>query len=211
MAGVTIDELLIADPPEAWATAGFTVEDGVCRVGTVRLRLVGRDGELGDRYGLIGWTLRDVPSDHEEVDGVPTTRSESDLVTGAAHLNGVTVIDHVVLMSPDLGRTVVALAGLGLQPRRERDGELGGRAIRQVFYRLGDVILELVGAPDAAGDGPAGLWGITFTVADLDATAAYFAELASPVKDAVQPGRRITTLRHRELDLSVRCALISGR
>jgi hypothetical protein len=208
MATVSIDELLVADPPEAWAAAGFSVDDdGVCRIGTVRLRLVGREHGLG----LVGWTLREVPAATTELDGVPTTVSDHAPADPAAHPNGVTVIDHVVAMSPDLGRTVAALAALGLEPRRERDGELGGRSIRQVFYRLGEVVLEVVGSPDAAGDGPASLWGVTYTVADLDATAAYFAELASPVKDAVQPGRRITTLRHRELGLSVRTALISSR
>jgi len=115
----------------------------------------------------------------------------------------------VVLLSPDLARTVVALRAVGLEPRRERDGELGGAAVRQVFYRMGEVVLEVVGSPDTSGDGPASLWGLTHTVTDIDATAAQLGDRTSPVKDAVQPGRRITTLRHRELDLSVRTALIS--
>ena len=44
--------------------------------------------------------------------------------------------------------------------------------MRQTFFRLGPVILELVGPPQPDGDGPARFWGIAFTVADLDATAA---------------------------------------
>ena len=88
--------------------------------------------------------------------------------------------------------------------------ELNGSAIRQVFHRLGDVIVEVVGSPYAAGDGPSSLWGITFTVQDIDAAAAFFGDRTSRVKDAVQPGRRITTLRHRDLGLSVRTALISA-
>ncbi|RZI85000.1 MAG: glyoxalase, partial [Microbacterium sp.] len=139
----------------------------------------------------------------------PTTPSTTGEAEPAEHPNGVVAIDHLVLLSPDLARTVAALGALGVEPRRERDGELGGQAIRQVFFRFGDVILEVIGSPGATADGPSSLWGVTFVVDDVEASAAYFGEHASRVKDAVQPGRRITTLRHRELGLSVRTALIS--
>ena len=128
----------------------------------------------------------------------------------AEHPNGVTAIDHVVLLSPDLGRTVESLAAIGVEPRRERDGELGGRPIRQVFFRFGEVIIEAVGSPDTAGEGPSTLWGITYEVADIDATAAFFGDRTAPVKEAVQPGRRITTLPHHDLGMSVRSAMISA-
>ena len=103
------------------------------------------------------------------------------------------------------------MEALGEHPRRERRGELGGQPIRQIFFRFGEVIVEVVGAPAAAGDGPSTLWGITYDTADIDATAAFFGERTAPVKPAVQPGRRITTVRHRELDISVRTAMISAR
>lgn len=206
---VTVDELVVADPPEAWRHAGFTVDpDDVCRVGGVRVRLVGPDRGAG----VLGWALRGLPRNTApDLDGVPTTPSDADPGTPAEHPNGVTGIDHVVLLSPNLGRTVDALAAIGVAPRRERDGELGGRPIRQIFFRLGEVIVEVVGSPDDAGDGPSTLWGITYVVGDLDATAAFFGERTSAVKDAVQPGRRITTLRHRDLGMSVRTAMISAR
>ena len=147
----------------------------------------------------------------DNLDGIPTTRSSAVASMPALHPNGVTDIDHVVLFSPDLGRTVRALAGIGVIPRRERDTQLGGRPMRQIFVRFADVIIEVVGSPDDAGAGPSTLWGITYEVADIDATAAYFADRTAPVKDAVQPGRRITTLRHHELGMSVRSAMISPR
>ncbi len=70
--------------------------------------------------------------------------------------------------------------------------------MRQIFFRAGEVIIEVVGSPDTASEGPSTLWGITYVVADIDATAAYFGDRTAPVKDAVQPGRRITTLRHQQ-------------
>jgi hypothetical protein len=219
---VTVDEFEVADPADAWTQAGFCVDSGgdadaVCRISGIRIRLVGRG------RGIIGWSLRGLPSDAsiDELDGIPTTRSRpggdigprSAAVTAAptTHPNGVIAIDHVVLLSPDLARTVASLAAVGVEPRRERDGELDGQQIRQIFFRFGEVIIEVVGSPETASESPSSLWGITYVVADIDATASFFGDRTTPVKDAVQPGRRITTLRHRELGMSVPTAMISAR
>ncbi len=205
---ITVAEIAVADAPDAWARAGFTVDsDDVCRVGGVNIRLAGS----GRGTGVVGWSLRGLPhGSADELDGIPTTRSSAVVSMPAMHPNGVTDIDHIVLFSPNLGRTVAALAAIGVEPRRERDTQLGGRPIRQIFVRFGDVIIEVVGSPDAASEGPSTLWGITYEVADIDATAAYFGDRTAPVKEAVQPGRRITTLRHHELGMSVRTAMISA-
>ncbi len=206
---MTVDELEIADPADAWTRAGFSIDsDAVCRIGGVRIRLVGR----GRGKGIVGWSLRGLPSNSslDGLDGVPTTRSDAATPVPATHGNGVIAIDHVVLLSPDLGRTAESLAAVGVHPRRERDGELGGRSIRQIFFRLGDVILEVVGSPETTSEGPSALWGITYVVADIEATAAFFGDRIAPVKEAVQPGRRIATLLHHELGMSVRSAMISA-
>lgn len=205
---VALHGLHVADEAGAWRAAGFSVgSDAVCRIGGVDVALVGR----GRGLGIVGWSWSGLPDGTDDLDGVPTRAAEPPGASTEcpAHPNGVTGIDHVVLLSPDLPRTLGAFAAVGAEPRRERDGELGGQPIRQVFFRLGEVILEVVGSPDSTAEGPSTLWGVTYVVADIDAAAAYFGERASPVKDAVQPGRRITTLRHRDLDLSVRTALIS--
>jgi hypothetical protein len=205
---ITVAEIAVADAPEAWARAGFTVDsDDVCRVGGVDILLAGS----GHGTGIVGWSLRGLPDGSaHELDGIPTTRSTAVVSMPARHPNGVTDIDHIVLLSPDLDRTVESLAAVGAAPRREREGQLGGRPIRQIFFRFGEVIVEAVGSPGPASGGPSILWGITYVVADIDATAAYFADRTAPVKDAVQPGRRITTLRHHELGMSVRSAMISA-
>ena len=206
---VTVDEFEVADPADAWVQAGFSVDsDAICRVGGVRIRLAGR----GRGTGIVGWSLRGLPSDGslDDLDGIPTTRSDTVAAMPAGHANGVLAIDHVVLLSPDLRRTVETLTAIGIESRRERDHQLDGRSMRQIFFRAGEVIIEVVGSPEIASEGPSTLWGITYVVADIDATAAYFGDRTAPVKDAVQPGRRITTLRHRELGISVRSAMISA-
>ncbi|OBB54594.1 MULTISPECIES: hypothetical protein [Mycolicibacterium] len=203
---VTVDEIRVADPADAWIRAGFDVDpDDVCRIGGVRIRLVGRDRGTG----IVGWSLRGLPGPSADLDGIATNASEAAGAVPARHANGVTAIDHVVLMSPDLKRTVAALAAVGLAPRRERDADPGGRPVRQIFFRLGEVILEVVGSPETAREGPSRLWGITYVVADIDATASFFGDRTAPVKAAVQSGRRITTLRHRDLGMSVPTAMIS--
>ena len=166
---VTIDEILVGDPPEAWEAAGFTVDDdGSCRIGQVRVRLVGRDG--GKR--ILGWSLRGAPAARladGTFDGIPTTASDAAPVEPASHPNGSLYIDHVVLLTPDLARTTEALATIGVTPRGERDSDTYGAPMRQVFFRLGEVILELIGQIDAAGEGAPGFFGLAVTVDDLDA------------------------------------------
>lgn len=202
----TLAELLVADSAQAWRSAGFQVDpDGVCRIGQVGIRLVGPEAGRG----IVGWVLRDLPEAVGDLAGVPTQRTDSAPVNAAVHPNGVTEIDHVVLLSPDLPNTVAAFVVAGVEPRRERDGEMGGQPIRQVFFKFGTVVIEVVGSPTTTTEGPATLWGVTYVAQDIEAAAAYFGERTSPVKDAVQPGRRITTLRHREFSMSVRTALIS--
>jgi hypothetical protein len=206
---VTIDEILVGDPPEAWQAAGFTVDDdGTCRVGTVRVRLVGRDG--GKR--ILGWSLRDAPLPRLAdgvLDGLPTSASDAAPASPAEHRNGASYIDHVVLLTPDLYRTTTALGAIGLEPRGERDTDTYGAPMRQVFFRLGEVILELIGQPGAQGEGDPGFFGLAITVSDLDGVAADLGDRLGTIKDAVQDGRRIATLRHRELGMSVATAFMS--
>jgi len=81
--------------------------------------------------------------------------------------------------------------------------------MRQMFFRLGEVILEVIGQQDVAGEGDPGFFGLALTVDDLDAVAASLGPALGDAKDAVQEGRRIATLRHRDLGMSVAMALMS--
>ena len=204
----TIDAITIADPPEAWADTGFAVDDdGVCRVGSVRIELVGRDA--GKR--ILAWSLRGIDGDTTDIDGLPTTASTREPSTAAQHPNGVEFIDHLVILSPDTDRTVAALNAIGLPTRRTRhiDPEQYGFAARQTFFKLAEVVLELIGSDEPTGDGPAGFFGLAYTVTDIDALPGRYGEHLGNVKDAVQPGRRITTLRHKEFGMSVATAFMS--
>jgi hypothetical protein len=207
--GVTIDAITVADPPEAWAAAGFTVDpDGSCRIGSVRVRLVGRDA--GKR--ILGWSLRGLSDEalaEGSLAGLPTTASDAAPTEPAVHPNGATHIDHVVLLAPDLLTTAKAIEAAGVPIRGERDSDTYGAPMRQIFFRMGEVIIELIGSPDTPGEGDPGFFGLAHTVSDLDATASLLGEHLGSIKDAVQEGRRIATLRHRDLGMSVATALMS--
>jgi hypothetical protein len=202
---VTIDEITVGDAPEAWAAAGFAVDDdGVSRVGHVRIRLVGR--ERGKR--ILGWSLRGLPSEGD-VDGLPTTATSAEPCEPATHANGAVLIDHIVLLTPDGPRTIAAFESIGLHPRRTRETDQYGAPFVQTFFRAGEVVVELIGPAEATDDGPAQFYGLAHTVTDIDATKTLLGDHLGNVKDAVQPGRRITTLRHKELDMSVATAFMS--
>jgi hypothetical protein len=176
----SIQELEIADEPAAWSAIGFDVGDGVCAVSRVTLRLVGK----GPIRGILGWTLGD------------TAAAEA----APPHPNGVVSVDHVVMLSPELDRTVAELESQGFDLRRRREGETPGGSTRQAFFRAGDPILEVVQAPEGTSvardpDGPARLWGLAFLVEDMDHTARELGDLLGRPRDALQPGRQIATLR----------------
>src|SRR4051794_1596721 len=189
---VTVDELVIADPPELWEELGFRVDDDACQIGTVRVRL---DSRAGKR--IVSWSLRGV--DHDELDGLVTQLSSGDARSAAEpHPNGVTGIDHVVAFSPDLDRTVAALEAAGFDLRRIREEPTPAGAPRQAFFRLGEVILECVQLPDSPEldrSRNARLWGLAVRTADMDATAAYLGDRLGEPRPAVQEGRTIATLR----------------
>ncbi len=207
----TIDELVVADEPERWMALGFAVVEECCQLGRVRLRLAGR----GAGRGLVRWSLRAIAG--VELDGLPTTRSQSPVPPVApAHPNGALAIDHVVAMSAALERTVRALQAAGLDLRRIREQPTPAGAPRQAFFRLGAEILEVVQEPDSAverGGGAARsarLWGLALVVEDLDRTVESLSPRVGSIRPAVQPGRRIATLR-RSAGLAVPVALMSPR
>jgi hypothetical protein len=169
--------IVLGDPPEAWERLGFTVEDGVIALGAERLHLSGRGG------GILEVTAPGVTADP---DGLPLREAPAEPAAGAAHPNGAFAVDHVVVLTGSLARTVGALQDAGLDLRRELPG--------MAFLRLGSYILEVV---ERGGDPPR-FWGLVVVVPDPGNVPG-----AGPVKDAVQPGRRIATVGGLGTELAV--------
>ena len=173
--------IVLGDAPEAWERHGFAPVGGIVALGGERLHLTGRGG------GIVAVTAPGVTAD--EADGLPL-RGEDGAAAGGAppagppgaaagppHPNGAFAVDHVVVLTGSLRRTVAALQDAGLDLRRELPG--------MAFLRLGSYILEVV---ERGGD-PARFWGLVVVVPDPGEVPG-----AGPAKDAVQPGRRIATV-----------------
>jgi len=200
--GPPLVEITVGDEPAAWMSIGFTVDEGgVAMVGTVALRLAGQAAGRG----ITGWALADGGGD---IDGLATAAADLEALPSAPvrHVNGVLAIDHLVVTTPDLERTTAALEARGIRARRTREAWQGRS---QRFFRMGEVILEVMGPWEPEGDGPASFWGLAFTVADLDGTAVRLGGRIGEPKAAVQPGWRIATL-HAGDAISVPVVFMSG-
>jgi len=211
-----LTRLVLGDDPAAWRRVGFDVDDSGCfALGRTVVTCTGRPGDGDPGPNFIGWSLDGIDDD---LDGLPTTDSVSagpaDLPS--THPNGITSIDHVVIRTGDCDRTIRAFESAGLEVRGGRSTTSYGAPMRQTFFWAGDVILELVG-PDSDPDGAAepttdeatSIFGVALVADDLDATSEVLGDLLGHPKDAVQDGRRIAGLRHRDAGIGMPVAVMS--
>lgn len=205
MPDVTLRGLVVGDAPEAWTRAGFRVAGDRLAVDGVTIHLI---GDAGSR-GIVGWTLAHPAP--RTVDGL-VHDDVGDPAPVRDHPNGARRVDHVVVGTPDVERTTAALGELGLEPRRTVTGLRGADDTVFRFFLLGTCLLELIGPTQPTGsERPARFRGVAFVVDDLDATAARLGQLCGEPHEAVQPGRRIASLRHDDAGISVPVAFVTPR
>ena len=206
-----VAELRLSGPVEPWSRLGFAVhesDDGPSvTVAGLGFRFVD-DAPASVESAVTGWTLVGATSGPDDVDGIATRWIDEPTMSPAPE-NRVRVssIDHIVIMTGSLDRTSESIDRiLGAPRKRVRDA---GGGVRQGFHRAGDIILEVVERPDLDPDTAASLWGVVFVVDDLDATVAWLGpDAVSAPRDAVQPGRRIASIR-REVGLGLPVALMT--
>jgi catechol 2,3-dioxygenase-like lactoylglutathione lyase family enzyme len=113
----------------------------------------------------------------------------------------ITAMDHVVIATSDPERAAALYgARLGLDMALDRSHPDWGRLM---FFRCGDLIVEVTHRPGKRGDKQADtvqdkLRGLCWRVADLDATRARLAEAGvdiSEVRTGRKPGTRVATVR----------------
>jgi hypothetical protein len=191
-------ELVIADPPGAWRELGFEVdEQDHLDIGGVRIRLGGGGS------GITAWSLMRVNA-MGSIDGLPSPVPRVLYPPPfKTHPNGATGIDHIVILSSSLDRTAAALERAGVELKRTQESERG----RMGFRRLGPAVLEVVQRDDLESD-QARFWGLAVVVISLEEIAERLGDRLGPINDAVQPGRRIATLR-ADAGLSVPLAFMS--
>lgn len=197
--------LTIGDAPSAWERAGFAVDGDRLAVDGVTIRLVGDDGPRG----LLSWEL-DVPNPRS-VDGL-VHDDAGEPAAALGHPNGVGAVDHLVVVTPDVERTTAALAELSLTPRRTGRGLRGDDDRLYRFFLLANAVLEVIGPADPNDtDRPAAFVGIAFVADTLDHLVRELGDACTAPRDAVQPGRRISTVDHEALGISVPVAVLTPR
>ena len=113
----------------------------------------------------------------------------------------ITAMDHVVISTADPERAAALYgARLGLDMALDRSHPDWGRLM---FFRCGDLIVEIVHRPDADADQARDrLWGMSWRVADIDATRARLVSAGvevSEVRPGRKPGTRVLTRTQRHL------------
>lgn len=238
--GPQLRTLIVPDDPAAWEAAGFQVNsepnldepsfDGGSNgmaissvtIGTIQIRFAPQSTGTG----INEWVFdsRSIVVSGQSIDGIRTSTTDErpEVVHPSDHPNHATGIDHVVMTSPNLSRTIEALRNAGFEVRRTRDVPNSDR--QQVFLWAGDTILELVGPangptansptqPDAKSGvedlKPAELWGLAITTEDLAGAARTLGSALSEPKDAVQTGRKVATVATRDLGISVPMILMT--
>ena len=208
MADARVESLTVEGDPDAWRAIGLTVAaDGLLPLIGTSLRIV-PPSTPGEPKGIVGWALSGIePVAGGAVDGLPTEVVDPAIPVFGAHDIAASGLDHVVVLTDDLERTSEAIAvATGCPLKRVR--KVG--PMRQGFHRIGrgGLIVEIVCRPEV-GSGPASFWGVVINVDDIDAACAHIgADRIGDPKDAVQPGRRIATVR-AEAGLGLPVALMT--
>ena len=106
-------------------------------------------------------------------------------------------LDHVVVSTEDPERAAALYgARLGLDMALDRSHQDWGQLM---FFRCGDLIVEVVKRPVAGGDQTHDkLWGLSWRVADIDATRARLVAAGvgvSEVRAGRKPGTRVMSVR----------------
>jgi hypothetical protein len=119
---------------------------------------------------------------------------------------------RIRLAGLDAGKGLIGWSLRGIA-RTELDGLLTTRSDRQppsgrAAHSNGVIALDHVVAVTPALDRTVAVWGLAFVAPDLDATVAGLGDRVSEIRPAIQPGRRIATLR-RSAGLAVPVALIT--
>ena len=154
-------------------------------VGLHHLDLVGCPTRASHIAGLPVVHIDDAPAT------TPSTPS-----AGTQFALRIVGVDHVVVLADDVRATCSEIAQQSGAPlKRVKEGDRGV----QGFHRWGSVILEvverrLVAPSDTATT--AAYWGLVVVVDQIDEAATHLGpDVIGAPKPAVQPGRRIATVR----------------
>lgn len=110
----------------------------------------------------------------------------------------VSLLDHLVIATPNPDRTA-ALYGARLGLDMKLDRTIPAIGTRFLFFRTGGLVFEIIHRlKDGRGDGPDKIYGVSWRVADVEATRKRLQEAGlevSEVREGRKPGTRVFTVR----------------
>lgn len=110
----------------------------------------------------------------------------------------VALLDHLVIATPDPERTA-ALYGARLGLDMKLDRTIAALGTRFLFFRTGGLVFEVIHrTKDGRGDGPDKIFGVSWRVADIEATRARLQKAGLDVsepREGRKPGTRVFTVR----------------
>ena len=206
--------VVVNDSIRAWRQLGFTVHEcGCLRLNEMTIKL-NSEVQEGCKRGVSGWAFSGLLPDIDSIDGIPIDGSVSCDCNRAGksdesvdHENGVFEIDHIVIKTCNWKELDNTFRRIGIANKRSRVDEKTGT--RYMFYRPSKTILEVIDRNDGSIPVAAKIWGITFSCRDIDATHNFLSDVTKTPWQAVQPGRRITTLQSGKRDVSIALAFMS--
>ena len=213
---------------ELVAPSGFSVaadrmralledREGVLASLCFRVADMGRMHRRLERVALSPDPVAEVESADTETDAVlhwKRTRAATELTRGvrmfflelaeerplsaATDIAPIDALDHVVITTEDSDRAAALYgARLGLDLALDRSHQDWGQLM---FFRCGDLVVEVVRRPVAGGDLVHDrLWGLSWRVADIDATRARLIAAGldvTEVRNGRKPGTRVMTVRN---------------
>ena len=110
----------------------------------------------------------------------------------------VDALDHLVIATPDPERAA-ALYGARLGLDMKLDRTIAALQTRFLFFRVGSLVFEIIHSlKNGKGDGPDKVFGLSWRVADVEATRARLLEAGvevSELREGRKPGTRVFTVR----------------
>lgn len=190
---------------EGLASLAFTVADiDAARHRLARLGLSPSDVSDGESRDLgsgrtIAW--KRIRTDTKATGGVrmfflqrPEPFAPSPALGGAP----VDALDHLVLSTPDPERAA-ALYGARLGLDMKLDRTIDKLGTRFLFFRTGGLVFEIIHRlKDGRSDGPDKVFGLSWRVADVEATRARLLQAGLEVsepREGRKPGTRVFTVR----------------
>lgn len=190
----------------------FGTDDAAARIASLREKGVpagdpvdgsGRDSMTGAErrwrtFGLPRETMRGLFSFGIQHLSEPDALPPAPLLEGVSEAQAVSSCDHVVVMTPD-AEACKELYGDKFRIRLALDHAKPEWGVRQLFFRLGGLTLEVVEPLDKAKAPKADYyWGVAWQVKDAAGAAARMAKAGldvSEVRKGRKPGTEVATIR----------------